>query len=244
MKDSIHRRANPSRNWGGRRPGAGRKPKGEKAMAPHVKRAPHAPEHPLFVTMRLAPGARSLRANPIHACLRGVFVAASRAEFRVLEYSLQDDHLHLLVEAEDERALARGMIGLAVRMLRGLHRRWRRPGPVFADRYRMRTLRTPAEVRSALVHLLLDGRRHGTWTAPEPDVHSSGPAFDGWRTAGGERRARELPPARTRLLASGWRRLGLIDPREVGPKAAPGREMPRSGAAPAEGRASHGYLRR
>src|SRR6185503_8845625 len=91
--------------------------------------------------------------------------------------------LHLIVEAEDERSLSRWMKGLAVRLARALNRIWRRVGNVFPDRYHARSLTNPRAVRTALVYVLGNARKHGTWINPEPDFYSSGPAFDGWKGA-------------------------------------------------------------
>ena len=87
---------------------------------------------------------------------------------------------------------------------------------MFGDRYHARSLETPRAVRIALVYLLQNGRKHGAWVARRPDPYSSGEMFDGW--SGGEdaqTSPRVLPRARTWLLSVGWRRHGLIDPREV-----------------------------
>ena len=87
-------------------------------------------------------------------------------------------------------------------------------GRVFSDRYHARILKTPREVRVALVYTLQNARKHGAWVAVKPDVYSSGPCFDGWR--GGLGRAKRfLREARTWLLMIGWRRRGLIDLREA-----------------------------
>jgi putative transposase len=118
----------------------------------------------------------------------------------------------LVAESRDEVALARGMIGLTVRLARGLNRLWRRRGQVFPDRYHARALTTPREVRNALVYTLHNGRKHDAWRARRPDPYSSGPGFDGWRESenGAESSGRLLPCARTWLLTIGWRRHGLI----------------------------------
>ena len=64
-----------------------------------------------------------------------------------------DPTLHLVAESSDERALSRGMTGLAVRIARGLNRLWRRVGEVFPDRYHARILATPRAVRVALLYV-------------------------------------------------------------------------------------------
>ena len=209
--------------WGGKRRGAGRKPAGERAAVPHVKREKLAARYPVLVTMRVRAGLESLRADDVHSLLRQIFAAASSAEFRTIEYSVQSNHVHALVEASHERALTRGMTGLAVRIARGLNRLWRRAGAIFSDRFHARYLRSPREVRNALVYVLNNARKHGSWRARRPDEYSSGPCFDGWELAGGkgaESSERFLAFARTWLLSIGWRRHGLIDPGEL-PRGSP-----------------------
>ena len=137
----------------------------------------------------------------------------------MIEYSLQSDHLHLTVEATDERALSRWMKGLAVRIARALNRLWPRVGTVFPDRYHARALTSPRAVRIALVYILGNARKHGAWSGPRPDVYSSGPTFDGWKGSPGwglsaDSVPRLLERAKTWLLTLGWRRHGLLDPRE------------------------------
>src|SRR5262245_42560495 len=199
-------------NWGGKRRGAGRKPKGARAGVSHAPRPRLATRFPVLVTMRLREGLRTLRSADAHAALKDAFSTSTKETFRVVEYSVQTTHLHLLVEALDERALARGMLGLALRIVSRLNKLWERAGRLFADRYHARILRSPSEVKRALVYLLNNARKHGAWFERAADVFSSGPAFDGWR----QRAAESSPPkllsrARTWLLSVGWRRLGLID---------------------------------
>ena len=164
--------------------------------------------------MRLRAGLRSLRADDTHALLKQAFAAGSREGFRVIEFSVQSNHLHVVAESSDERALARGMMGLSTRISRGLNKLWRRAGNVFPDRYHARILQTPRAVRTALIYVLQNARKHGAWRALVPDAYSSGPWFEGWKGGnqkGAESSPRILQRARTWLLSIGWRRHGLID---------------------------------
>jgi hypothetical protein len=93
-----------------------------------------------------------------------------------------------------------------------------RIGNVFPDRYHARSLTSPRAVRIALVYVLGNARKHGTWSGPGPDVYSSGPAFDGWKGARSSRLSADSSPrllerAQTWLLTIGWRGHGLLDPR-------------------------------
>ncbi len=149
--------------------------------------------------------------------LREAFAAgAERRGFRLVEYVVLRDHVHMIVEGEDRGALARGLQGLLVRCARALNRIWRRKGRVFVDRYHDRVLRTPREVRAALCYVLQNARKHGL-RAETIDPFSSGPWFEGWRESieivgAGPR----LPPrAGTWLLGEGWKRWGRIGVKEV-----------------------------
>jgi hypothetical protein len=130
------------------------------------------------------------------------------------------NHLHLLVEAHDGLALARGIQGLSIRMARALNRLLGRRGRVLADRYHARALRTPLEVRRALAYVLNDARWHGI-VGPKAaarwlDPYSSAGSFDGWRRASASSDATApVAAARTWLLRIGWRRHGLLDPSYV-----------------------------
>jgi hypothetical protein len=115
----------------------------------------------------------------------------------------------VIAEANDRRALSRGMQGLLVRVSRALNRLWRRRGSVFADRYHARSLRTPREVRAALVYVLHNAKHHGL-RFPGIDPCSSGQWFDGWTEKIATSVAAPLAKARTWLLREGWRRHGLI----------------------------------
>jgi REP element-mobilizing transposase RayT len=168
------------------------------------------------VTLRARAGLPSLRSQRAFAALGRALSLSSRGAFRVLHFSAQTDHLHLIVEADSRRALGRGVQGLAGRCARAVNKAWERHGAVWAHRFHARPLRTPTEVRHALAYVLLNFRKH-LRAAPSIDPRSSGRWFDGWRD----------PPAtatlpgtlsrpRTWLASVGWQRGGgPIDVREV-----------------------------
>jgi REP element-mobilizing transposase RayT len=143
-----------------------------------------------------------------------------RSRFRVVHFSIQNDHVHLIVEAVDAAVLARGMQGLAVRIAKRLNAAFGRRGAVWADRYHARPLKTPTETRNALVYVLHNGRHHpmnesGAFVpASGLDPCSSAPWFIGWKERGIPRAPPgDDPPVEkpcTWLLREGWRRAGTI----------------------------------
>jgi len=202
---------------------------------PHRKRELSFKNQPLHVTMRLL--VRPLRTQFLYPTVRDAIAKASGrlpGEFRVCEFSVQEDHIHLLVEAGTPRALSQGMHGLALRLALAINRLTFRRGPVFADRWHGRVLTRPREVRNALVYVLANFRKHpggGHGKAGAWDVFSSAPYFRGFREFKGEAPrdcidnavpralipSGESPvlPASTWLLREGWRRHGLISVTEA-----------------------------
>ena len=130
------------RSWGGRRGGAGRKPTPGRRRMPHRRRALHDPHCPVHVTLRTTPGLASLRAREVFPHIQRTFGAVSGASFRLLQFSVQSDHLHLLVEADTPTRLARGMQGLAARTAKAINRVLHRRGTVWAERYHAHALKT------------------------------------------------------------------------------------------------------
>jgi REP element-mobilizing transposase RayT len=218
------------RTWGGARKGAGRKRASAKPSVSHLRRPSLQASHPVLVTMRVRRDVPNLRTQQPMTGVRLAFAGGRRRfGFRLVHFSVQGNHLHLIVEAADRRALSRGMQGLAIRLARRVNGAIGRSGSMFADRYHARALGSPREVRNALAYVLLNRQRHGggirvQFAEGELDPCSSGAVFDGWArgfrakddAAGGT----ELTVApRSWLLATGWRRRGLLDPREVpGPR--------------------------
>jgi REP element-mobilizing transposase RayT len=220
--------------WGGRRRGAGRKRRGNRGNVRHEARPQHAQAHPVHVVMRAK--YRSLRTQFVFPTLRQALAdaARARADFRVVQFSVQGNHLHLIVEASGKVALSRGMQGLAIRVARRVNRLVSRRGKLWDARFFARDLTSPRAVRHALAYVLNNFRKHRARGAARIDPYSSAPYFNGFRGLRGSApcelsrgselaliprgvsppgRARDVPVvnARTWLGASGWRRAGLID---------------------------------
>ena len=210
--DQIQLRFPAPSTWGGRRKGAGRKcTPGRRSGVPHRTRPRHNAAHPVHVTLRTTSAVGCLRAASVFPGVRRALAAASREGFRIIEFSAQDNHLHLLVEAEDLARLSRGIGGLAIRAARAVNRALGRQGAVWADRFHARAITTPRAMRHALVYVLANRQKHCEGERGL-DPCSSARWFDGWRD-GLMRPPTERPPvarAHTWLAAVGWRRHGLI----------------------------------
>ena len=147
--------------WGGRRKGAGRPRKKGKRDVEHRTRPPVAHRFPVHVSIRLERGVRNLRKLPCLRVIEKAFNGArGRFGLRLNHFSVQSNHLHLIVETNDRHALSRGIKGLNVRIAKGLNRLMGRRGKVIGDRYHAHILKTPAEVRNAVHYVLGNLRKH------------------------------------------------------------------------------------
>jgi REP element-mobilizing transposase RayT len=216
---------------GGARRGAGRKPKGVRAEVRHASRPYLDARHPVHVTMTLVRRVHFLRNSRTYGIVRGALCdARERFGVRIIHFSIQSDHIHLVLEARSRIALGRAMKGLAVRFARRLNKAAGRRGRVFADRYHARYLRSPREVRQALVYVIQNGKKHCHRSERERrasrawlDPFSSAAYFDGWKQSCQRfvprrdapahplhRQEPEMPvvPPTVWLLRVGWRRAG------------------------------------
>ena len=161
------------------------------------------------------------------AIRKAVAACIGRRDFRIVHTSIQGNHIHLLVEANDKRALPNGMRAFMVSAAQHLNAARGRRGEVFIERYHAVQLKTPKQVRAALAYVLNNWRRHREDMAGSAqrranvDPYSTGILFDGWR----DLPARFTIPdwytplpvcgARSWLLTTGWRKHPLIDVRET-----------------------------
>jgi REP element-mobilizing transposase RayT len=234
---------NKKRTHGGKRVGAGRPPKGDRAGARHKRRPTLKARFPVHVVLRVAKDLGSLRTRNIYGALREATITVAKRElnieesgaFRIVHISIQRTHVHLLVEADHKYALSRGMqcfqISAAkhINRVAGRERGERRRGAVFPDRFHQEIITNCNQARRSLAYVLNNWRKHREdrmsasrgWNV---DPFSTGVLFDGWRAWEGEpfrwRWRTTYQPLvvylpKTWLLRVGWRRYGTVPFREV-----------------------------
>ncbi|HEY0254610.1 MAG TPA: transposase, partial [Kofleriaceae bacterium] len=248
-----------SRKGDRKRRGVGRPvPAGKRPSERHKKRRAFKPNIPQHIIMRAAPGMPSFRDEEIYQAIRNATFTAFRHDelaldsenasaatlregraFHIVHVSIQHAHVHLLVEASDRMALARGMQAFGISAARNINavrtRRARKAGKigpreklggkVFADRYHAVQLTTPRQVRNCLAYVLNNWRHHDEdrrdrlvhpWKV---DPYSSAISFGDWKEREHKVTLLKRPSwydplmvwfPKTWLLRVGWRRYGLI----------------------------------
>jgi len=200
---------------------AGRKPTGRRRDPRHRKRPEVVARHPVHVVLRVTREVGNLRVRHMYRAIRGALrTCLARADYRVVHVSIQSNHLHLLVEADDKHALARGMQGFAISAAKRLNRTLRRRrGHVFAFRYHATPITNPTQARNALSYILNNWRRHRN-DARAPwriDPYSSAEQFRGWADPYRYPRREPLPVAAPTawLLTDGYARAKPIHTDEI-----------------------------
>lgn len=229
------------RGRGGPGRGQGR-PKTKFNYVPHVPRAFLDKSRPVHVSTKVVSGLPSLRGRKLWAAVRRAFVFGcvfraakhepQKAIFRIVHFSVQGQHIHLICEAKNRRALSRGIQGFKIRVAKRINAALGgRRGAVFSDRYHERIITNPTQCRHTLAYVL-SNRRHRAYEQVSSyprgcvDPCSSAIWFDGWTVRNPrvwanapptalDDQAPVAPPA-TWLLRGGWKRGGgTISPSRI-----------------------------
>jgi len=152
----------------------------------------------VHVTLRVRDRVWNLRSGRAFRRIRRCFAKArGRFEARLIEFSVQGNHLHLIIEADSDGALSRAMQGLCIRIAKALNAMMERAGAVFGDHYHSRVLRTPTELVNAIAYVLGNAAHHFAVTGADP--YSSATSRDllaapqGWLLRFGWCRAKRIP---------------------------------------------------
>ncbi len=149
----------PAMKHGGAREGAGRKRSTNEQ--PHRQREKFSKRCPVQVTLKMKPDIQNLRRRDVYRkieeCLRQ---AATRDDAPICDFSVQGDHVHMLVDAANNKALTSAVRGVSIRVARAINKFWGRKGRVFNDRYHARLLRSPTEVLISRRYILNNYRKH------------------------------------------------------------------------------------
>ncbi len=144
---------------GGRRPKCGRKEIHSRGVR-HRPRERVGRRTPAHVNFKLNARIRNKACLKI---LKRAILNARRQGLGVVHYSLQSNHVHLIVEAGDNKTLTRGMRSMTVTFAKGLKR-----GRVQLERYHLHVLRGPQETRNAVHYVVNNHERHAGTPGRDP----------------------------------------------------------------------------
>jgi putative transposase len=198
---------------GGRRKGAGRR-----------RLRLHDPEHvarprihsriPFHVTLRFDQAVPNLRNEKFLLRFTEAIKKGRKKGLDINHFTIESTHIHFMGETESNETLRRGMLSIQGCLVWALKKLFAYFGRVFQGRYHLHELKTPREVRHALLYVIFNHAKHCQtgWFA---DAFSSAHAFkelrEFVRSPGRSPRWQEridqaLAPAKSWLQTVGWRR--------------------------------------
>ena len=183
---------------------------------PHSSRPELKKGNVAHVTIKLRAGLPSLRsAKPLDVVRAAIGRVNGKGLVRVVEYSIQSNHVHMLIEASNSADLSRGMASLNTGLGMRLNRLWDRTGrgSVFRERFHLVVTSTPSQMRRALNYVLQNSVHHGI-KLKTLDPCSSSPSFGGWKQFQGSNAVARAASGcvsaqpQTWLLRAGWQKVG------------------------------------
>lgn len=149
--------------WGGRRKGAGKK-RIHSAGVAHTKREKITSREPLHVNFKLTVTIKN--ENGLRAIKKSLENA--RKYFHILHYSLQWNHIHLIIEATDNEALFRGMRSFTNTFVKCMGK-----GSIQKERYHLHVLRSVKETKNAFRYVIFNEAHHSRKKVVTADAYSS-----------------------------------------------------------------------
>ena len=150
--------------WGGRRPWSGRKRLHSKGVA-HRTREVVNRRTPIHVNFRYKTVIRNKTSLRL---LKRAIVNARRFGLRIIHYSMQKNHIHLIIEADTNEILTRGMRSLTITFAKGI-----KQGRIQLERYHLHVLRSVRETRNSVHYVLFNEQKHERGTCSTVDGFSS-----------------------------------------------------------------------
>lgn len=151
-------------NWGGRRPGSGRKRIHSKGVA-HRIREKITHRTPVHVNFKFRTHIKNKSALKI---LKRAIINARSHGLSVIHFSMQGNHLHFILEAKSNEILSRGMRSLTITFAKGINK-----GRIQIERYHLHVLKTVSETKNAIRYVLFNQQLHEKGTYSKIDEYSS-----------------------------------------------------------------------
>jgi hypothetical protein len=136
---------------GGRRPNAGRKRRLSRGIA-HEPREKVRTQIPLQVNFKYKLSVKNKEGlKALHKAIRN----ARSHGLKIMHYSLQHNHVHLIIEATNNKLLTKGMRSLTITLAKAINK-----GRIQIQRYHLHVLKTIRERKNAVHYVLLNEKKH------------------------------------------------------------------------------------
>lgn len=115
----------------------------------------------LHLTIKVQKIKADIKNKMILTMLKKAILNARRMGLKVIHYSLEYDHVHLLIEADNNVILGKGMQSLGVTLSKAINRTKRIKGRVYKHRYHFRKINSARELKNVMFYIFNNGVKHG-----------------------------------------------------------------------------------
>jgi hypothetical protein len=150
--------------WGGRRTKCGRKRIHSRGVSHRTRESVNS-KRPLHVNFKYRV---SIRNKEVLKILKRALINSGAKGLRILHYSVQSNHMHFILEADNNKILETGMRSLTVTIAKGIKK-----GKVQLERYHLHVLKTIRETKNAISYVLFNEQKHSGKKCIELDGYSS-----------------------------------------------------------------------
>jgi REP element-mobilizing transposase RayT len=116
----------------------------------------------LHLTIKVEKIKADIKNKTVLSILKRAIQNARKQGLRVIHFSLEYDHVHLLIEAENNTTLGKGMQAFGVTFSKAINRVRKTTGKVYKHRYHFKAITSPKQLKNVMSYIFKNGVKHGT----------------------------------------------------------------------------------
>lgn len=114
----------------------------------------------LHLTIKVRENKADIQNKRLLKSLHHAIKRARLKSLRVIHYTLEYNHLHLLVEADNNKHLGQSMQALGISLAKAINKYKGVKGAVYKHRYHLRKIHTARELKNVLHYIFQNGMKH------------------------------------------------------------------------------------
>lgn len=138
----------------------------------HVRRLRLKKASSLHLTIKVRENKADIQSKRILKALHHAIKRARLKGLKVVHYTLEYNHLHLLVESVDNKTLHKGMQSFGITIAKAINKIKRTKGSVYKNRYHLKLISSPRQLRNVLHYIFNNGVKHKR-TSSKIDLYNS-----------------------------------------------------------------------
>ncbi len=128
----------------------------------HTKRITFHRTQAFHLTIKINKENSGLKTNEIAKKIKSSFKKLYENSVNLIHFTIEYDHIHLLVEAKNHICLGKSMQSFGISITKKLNFHRRKIGQVYKHRYHQRILKTKTEIKNVINYIFQNGKKHGT----------------------------------------------------------------------------------